>query len=1023
MTTIEFAQKVKAKYPEYQNINDEELAKKVLEKYPEYRDRVDIGVTTTPATPTTPTAQPTTMPATPQKGILRQMGEAIVKPFAELGVSAVNLAKNVKSVATGENKDYSQQSYNLPYVGQTKPAFTGDENFGDFAKKTVGYGAEVGSMFLGGGASKKAVTTGIKGLTKQAAITGLKEGAAISGASSAGTSLREGNSLPQILKDTAVGVVGGGVLGGGLGVASGAVTNKVKLMKNVRAQKAAEGVDNFLNQVFQGKDEDIAIAKKALTNLDLTGVKNYKDLTRLLNDNIKGISTRLDEVLDKDTSVKLLDNLNTLFDVDGQKIAKNFAKDAIEQLDELYTKTNDPVSLAKIRNLATKANTQGLTTKEINDLAKTYGREFGKKAFSKIGEPLTSVNAQNYENTRKGVKELARRLYGNDAPRMADEELTNLIRVRDLSGKMVNKVNSLKQKVLKDKMGTRVVNAALKVSDFMTFGGLKGISKFFVPRGEGFKIANALDLEKNLTKSLKQIQKALKSQDEKEIYKILNNLLKLEKPAPLMLPAPGKTSVKPSVMRLPAKTVSTRDAEEIARIQAQINKNKKLPSKPAVLSKKKEVVGNSLEQEAKKYKTTINIQDKNDLEYLGRILSEDQIKDIKAGKMTNFRGTPYEDLARVNIISKTPKTIEQQLSGKIKDVKLKSDTFYHGTSAENADNIMIQGFKQGSDLPEETFRGGGYGKLQSSISLTETAKDASRFSELSRGGKIVEAKLKKDARVVSISGIEDATDLEDYIKYLQKEKIDAVYIGGGEKELVVINPKAVVPTKSQLTDIWNKANKSKLPSKPTPIVKKKSKLVSLKDVSSFLTKAYKDAPLAKKEIDDYAQSIASKYNGAVAIAPLKDRKKVIFNINKKYKGDISRVSDIARNTIIVDKPSIAKVFKELESGKNYFGGKFVDPTKDPLGYSGYNTKFMASNGHIAEIQINTPEMIYAKEPANSAIGQLGDKVYNELNKRYNGIGGKGHLYYDDWTKARASQNISEANSIEKRSSEYYKLFQ
>jgi hypothetical protein len=215
----------------------------------------------------------------------------------------------------------------------------------------------------------------------------------------------------------------------------------------------------------------------------------------------------------------------------------------------------------------------------------------------------------------------------------------------------------------------------------------------------------------------------------------------------------------------------------------------------------------NLIQEAKKYKTTVNIQDKNDLEYLGRILSEDNIKDIKSGKMVNFRGIPYEDLARVNIISKTPQTIEQQLAGKIKDVKLKSDTFYHGTSAENAKGIMSSGFKKGGELPEDIFRGGGYGKMQNSISLTETPKDASRFSTLSKGGEIIEAKLKPNSKVVSIQGIEDAVDLEDYISYLRKQKIDAVYIGGGEKELVVINPKAITPTKSQLTDIWKKANK------------------------------------------------------------------------------------------------------------------------------------------------------------------------------------------------------------------------
>lgn len=194
-----------------------------------------------------------------------------------------------------------------------------------------------------------------------------------------------------------------------------------------------------------------------------------------------------------------------------------------------------------------------------------------------------------------------------------------------------------------------------------------------------------------------------------------------------------------------------------------------------------------------KYKNTVNIQDKNDLEYLRKILSEDQINDIKSGKMVNWRGTPYEDVAKVNLISETPKTIEQQLKGKIKEVKLKSDTFYHGTSAENAKGIREFGFKKGSELPEETFRGGGYGQLQNSISFTETPKVASIFSRLTKNGEIVESKLKPNSKVVSIDGVQDAMDVEDYLDYLKKQKVDAVYIGGGEKELLVINPKSISP--------------------------------------------------------------------------------------------------------------------------------------------------------------------------------------------------------------------------------------
>ena len=50
MDKIQFAQSVKAKYPEYKDVDDTLLADKMLEKYPEYRDRI---VETTPKAPAT----------------------------------------------------------------------------------------------------------------------------------------------------------------------------------------------------------------------------------------------------------------------------------------------------------------------------------------------------------------------------------------------------------------------------------------------------------------------------------------------------------------------------------------------------------------------------------------------------------------------------------------------------------------------------------------------------------------------------------------------------------------------------------------------------------------------------------------------------------------------------------------------------------------------------------------------------------------------------------------------------------
>jgi len=206
-----------------------------------------------------------------------------------------------------------------------------------------------------------------------------------------------------------------------------------------------------------------------------------------------------------------------------------------------------------------------------------------------------------------------------------------------------------------------------------------------------------------------------------------------------------------------------------------------------------------------KYPKTVNIQDRDDLEYLERILNKEQIDEIKSGKTTNFRGDSYEDLAKVNIVSEPPKTIEQKLSGKITDVNLRGNTFYHGTSSGGAKEIMQGGFKKGSELSGEAYRGGGYGKIQDSISLTEDPKVANVFAQLSKGGEVVEVKLKPNAKIVSIKGVDDAMDIEDYLPYLKKKGIDAVYLGGGEEELIVLDSKSIIPIKTSLGEFWKKA--------------------------------------------------------------------------------------------------------------------------------------------------------------------------------------------------------------------------
>lgn len=482
-----------------------------------------------------------------------------------------------------------------------------------------------------------------------------------------------------------------------------------------------------VGQVLQGKTKDIKAGLQSIANLDTSKVKTFKDLENVITDKIKELAGKVDVDLLADKTVKKLKDLKVVTKTaSGAKVVSQPVKRALDQLLELYNKIGDDLQLAELKEFISKAKKTGLTSKEINDLARKYGQEFGEKAFSKLGEPLTSVNAKLFENTRKSLKDIARNTIKGDVAKQADELMSKLYNTKNLISKNVEAVAKLRQKIRDRGLFEKVGYSLAKYADVLSGGTIRGIMGGLLPRGVGYKTLNALDLEKHLKKNLEVIQKAIKSKSDDEI----NQLLKQEVP----------------------------------------------------------------------------------------------------------------------------------------------------------------------------------------------------------------------------------------------------------------------------------------------------KILKSKDVSNFITKAYKEAPLAKTEIDNIASKIAKKYNGTLASAPLKKQEKVIFNIKNKYAGDYSRVSDIARNTIIVSPEDAPKVFKELQKNPNYFSGKFVDPKTDPLGYFGYNTKYRASNGHIAEIQINTPEMIYAKEPAESAIKQLGNKLYNQLNKQYNRIGGKGHLYYDEWAKARASQNISQANKIEKTSSSYYNLF-
>ena len=281
-------------------------------------------------------------------------------------------------------------------------------------------------------------------------------------------------------------------------------------------------------KVLQGTTEDIVPGVKALSTLDTTGVTTFNELNSKIGQQIAKLAEKVNADLGTDPTRKLLKDLVVSAKSKVGTIVKtNPVQIALKDLNELYTKIGDKVEATNIKELIANATKNGLTRQEVNDIAKVYGREFGSKAFSKItGEALTSVNAQAYENTRKMLKAIARNGIKGAEAKKADLLISALYDTQTLVEKSVEAVNKLQQKINERGLMEKVGHAVAKYGDVLTGGSIRGFMGGLLPRGAGYKVMNALDIEQALQKNLKVIQDAIKSGSDEEIVKILKGFQK-----------------------------------------------------------------------------------------------------------------------------------------------------------------------------------------------------------------------------------------------------------------------------------------------------------------------------------------------------------------------------------------------------------------------------------------------------------------------------------------------------------------
>lgn len=315
----------------------------------------------------------------------------------------------------------------------------------------------------------------------------------------------------------------GTIIGAGLPLVPPALKGISKAFPGSTPQTASD----IAGRIIQSKGNVRAekIASEALPLVDTKGVKTYEDLFKRITDTVDTKIAGVDKEFAKNATPMKLKNLTqTLESESGKATAKvNYVRDALSQLNTLYKRTKDLPNQLKIQDLLKKARSVGLTPSEINQLARDYGTEFKAKGFSKVGQALTNISDQAYENTRKGLKEVARSFLTSEKARKLDKEASQLLTTQKLVKTMKERVAALEDRIKKRGILESAGRLIGEGVDLATGGLVKGFLTKFFPSNVGIKTMNSLDLERELTKNLNLLNRLNKSPDS-ELAKFIKML-------------------------------------------------------------------------------------------------------------------------------------------------------------------------------------------------------------------------------------------------------------------------------------------------------------------------------------------------------------------------------------------------------------------------------------------------------------------------------------------------------------------
>lgn len=196
-------------------------------------------------------------------------------------------------------------------------------------------------------------------------------------------------------------------------------------------------------------------------------------------------------------------------------------------------------------------------------------------------------------------------------------------------------------------------------------------------------------------------------------------------------------------------------------------------------------------------------------------------------------------------------------------------------------------------------------------------------------------------------------------------------------------------------------------------------------VEPIMSKAQQAAP----ELDKIGNEYADKFDGRVTPVNFKGYESILRKSKDELGGDLGQLKDAVRSTVVVsydkldgaaaalrEDPRILRV--KVQEGPAYFG------------YKGIITNLKLKNGTIAEMQVNTPEMIYGKSLKKDALTVLSQKEYDDIAEKTGLPGGLGHVYYEEIRElgpkikkgTATAADLAKYNKAIADSEEYYSHF-